>query len=246
MAAMIQNDDEKEWMLPLLELRNELDVANDKPLRDFRRLTGNVTLFHDEPVHGPYTQDSREHWLTRVLEAQTWIRANGPELMRTMDLITMEELHEIRRIWVFEKHEIEDILPRIYQETTGEVFPGRPLNEHMVLGSEDVELLREICGDDALHFEMTRSLIAVERRFRTMTRRAGLFDELEKVVKRSFYIDKDDAVNRARDVIEVRDLRTGRGAQSALDLELSGSMDLAQQSRGVKASSPEESADVAH
>ena len=27
MSAMIQNDEEKEWMLPLLELRNDLDLA---------------------------------------------------------------------------------------------------------------------------------------------------------------------------------------------------------------------------
>ena len=37
MHAMIQNDKEKEWMMPLLQLRNELDVADNRPLRDFRR-----------------------------------------------------------------------------------------------------------------------------------------------------------------------------------------------------------------
>ena len=246
MAAMIQNDDEKEWMLPLLELRNELDIANDKPLRDFRRLTGAVTLFHDEPVHGPYTQDSREHWLTRVLEAQTWIRTHGPEDLHTMDLITIEELHEIRRIWVFEKHEIEDSLPRIYETKTGEAFPGRPLNEHLVLGADDVELLKEICGDDSLHFEMTRSLISVERRFRTMARRAGLFDELEKVVKKSFYIDKDDAVERARAVGEERVLRKGKGAQFALDLELGAAQEPTQHALELQDHIAEEVNGAAH
>ena len=39
MQAMIQNDQEKEWMLPLLELRNELD-GDDRSLRDFRRMNG--------------------------------------------------------------------------------------------------------------------------------------------------------------------------------------------------------------
>ena len=58
MQAMIQNDDEKEWMLPLLELRNELDVADDRPLRDFRRMTGAVQLFHKRPIPGPYKQAS--------------------------------------------------------------------------------------------------------------------------------------------------------------------------------------------
>ena len=52
MAAMIQNDAEKEWMLPLLDVRNALDVRDsdgtrsDYHLRDFRRLNGAVMLFH--------------------------------------------------------------------------------------------------------------------------------------------------------------------------------------------------------
>ena len=209
MAAMIQNDEEKEWMLPLLDLRNELDVMNDKPLRDFRRMKGGITLFHDEPVHGPYTQSAREHWLARVLEAQTWIRHHGPEGIGAIELISMPELHEIRRIWVFEKHEIEDSVPRIYETVTGEVFPGRPLDEHLALGAEDIDLLRELCGDDELHFEMTRALLGVERRFRTMARRSGLFEELETAVRRSFYEGQDDAVDRARQLSEARALTKG-------------------------------------
>ena len=109
--------------------------------------------------HGQYVEAADDY--RRLLQAQTWIRQNGPEYIRDMELISMPELHEIRRIWVFEKHELEDSVPRIYEECTGEHFPGRPLEEHVVLGSDDVDLLRELCGDDELHFEMTRSLIAV-------------------------------------------------------------------------------------
>ena len=39
-------------------------------------------------------------------------RKTDPETVANLELITMEELHEVRRIWVFEKHEIEDSLPR--------------------------------------------------------------------------------------------------------------------------------------
>jgi DNA sulfur modification protein DndC len=63
MQAMIQNDQEKEWMLPLLTLRNELDVTDDRHLRDFRRMSGSVQLFHDRVIPGPYTQASRERSL---------------------------------------------------------------------------------------------------------------------------------------------------------------------------------------
>ncbi|MBY4111462.1 DNA phosphorothioation system sulfurtransferase DndC [Rhodococcus fascians] len=205
MSAMIQNDEEKEWMLPLLELRNELDVADDRHLRDFRRMNGSVQLFHDRTIPGPYTQESRERWVRKLLEAQTWIRANGPKIVENLELVTLPELEEIRRLWVVEKHEFEDNLPAIYREVTGENFPGRPLDEHLPLGPETVAILQEVVGDDRLHFELVRELLDIEQRHRSQARRAGLFDSLTKAMRRGFYDDEDDALNRAnkrRDAIE--------------------------------------------
>jgi DNA sulfur modification protein DndC len=40
MEAMIKNDEEKVWMTPLLELRNELDKPDDRDRRDYRRMNG--------------------------------------------------------------------------------------------------------------------------------------------------------------------------------------------------------------
>jgi DNA sulfur modification protein DndC len=37
----------------------------------------------------------------------------------------------------------------------------------------------------------------VERKFRTMARRSGLYDELEKTIKRGFFEDKEDAYSYA-------------------------------------------------
>jgi DNA sulfur modification protein DndC len=197
MAAMIQNDEEKEWMLPLLELRNALDVADDRHLRDFRRMNGSVQLFHDKPIPGPYTQIAREDWLKRLLEAQAWIRQNGPEYVRSLELVTLAELEEIRRTWVVDKHEIEDRLPRIYQQAMGEPYPGRPLDEHLPLGPEMIEVLHGLVGDDRLHFELVRDLLDIEQRFRAQARRSKLFDELERTLKRGFYTDEADATERA-------------------------------------------------
>lgn len=197
MSAMIQNDEEKEWMLPLLDLRNALDVADDRHLRDFRRMNGSVQLFHGKPIPGPYTQKSREDWLRRLLEAQAFIRSEGPEYVRSLDLITQAELEEIRRIWVVEKHEFEDRLPVIYQRAMGAPYPGRALDEHLPLGPDLIETLREVVGGDRLHFEMTRELLDIEQRYRSQTRRAGLFDSLENAIRRNFYDDENDATARA-------------------------------------------------
>jgi DNA sulfur modification protein DndC len=198
MSAMIQNDEEKEWMLPLLELRDALDVTDDRPLRDFRRMNGKVQLFHDRPIPGPYTEAARHDWLRRLLEAQVWIRENGPDYVADMELITIEELHEIRRIWVFEKHEIEDALPSIFHDVTGETFPGPSFDDVLVLSADDLGVLRDLCAEDRLHYELTRELLDVERQFRTMTRRAGLFDALEGAFRRGYFDDADDAVDFAR------------------------------------------------
>jgi DNA sulfur modification protein DndC len=198
MSAMIQNDEEKQWMQPLLELRNELDLDDDRHMRDFRRMTGHVQIFHDRTIPGPYTQRAREHWLRRVLQAQTWIRKNGPKDVRDIELVTLEELAEIRRIWVVDKHEIEDNLPRIYEDVTGQRFPGERLDDNTVFGAQEMALLRDVCGGDDIHFELTRELIDVERRYRTMARRAGLYDALEHAFRRGFYSDEADATERAK------------------------------------------------
>jgi len=212
MTAMIQNDQEKEWMLPLLELRNELD-EDDRHLRDFRRMNGSVQLYKDRVIPGPYTQAAREHWLTRLLGAQVHIRHHGPPEMAGFELVTLEELAEIRRLWVLEKHELEDSLPRIYEEVLGEPYPGGRLDDNMTLGADEMTILREIAGDE-LHFQLTRELLDVERQHRSMGRRHGLFKALDKAFRRGAHDSAEEAEERAlarRDQIE---------AARALALEL--------------------------
>lgn len=197
MSAMISNDQEKEWMLPLLSIRNEL-ATKDKSKRDFRRMSGQVQIFNGAPIRGPYKQLAREDWLRKLLEAERWIHEHGPQEVKGLELITEEELHEIRRIWVIDKHEVEDTLPSIYLDIKGKPFPGRELHEASTFGSAQMQLLRTICGDDEIHFEMVRDLLAVEGSFRNMRKRSGLYQELEKALRKGFYDSEEDAVARAK------------------------------------------------
>ena len=225
MQAMIQNDEEKEWMLPLLELRNELDppktADTDRHLRDFRRMSGAVQLYRDRPIPGPYRQEVRANWLRKVLAAQRHIRENGPAEVRDLELISQGELEEIRRIWVVEKHEIEDNLPRIYEDAAGKPYPGRDLDGNRTFGRSEMAILAEICEENELHYQLTRELLSVEKRFKSMLRRSGLFDAIDQALHRHFYDDEDDAVARARERREVIDgvrdrLSTGTGNDPAI------------------------------
>jgi DNA sulfur modification protein DndC len=192
MEAMIKNDEEKVWMTPLLGLRNELDEP-DRDKRDFRRMSGHVQLFHDRTVPGPYTKDAREYWLRRVLEAQQSVRKEGPEEFRTLSLISLEELHEIRRLWLHEKHEFDDSLPRIYEEVTGDPFP-KQRDDGTSLQADDWELLREVCEGDQTLFNLQVSLLGVEQRFRGMTRRVGVIDALKKCLRSALFENETEAV----------------------------------------------------
>jgi DNA sulfur modification protein DndC len=69
---MILNDESKEWMQPLLDLRDELDFRSDeseskKEHRDFRRMSGDVQLLSAVQTMGqkwlkfcPYIKSWRE------------------------------------------------------------------------------------------------------------------------------------------------------------------------------------------
>jgi DNA sulfur modification protein DndC len=231
MTAMIQNDVEKDWMMPLLDLRNALDFRSnglsqgehsDHHLRDFRRLTGAVQIMQDgKPVPGPYTQASRENWLWKLLVAQTYIRKNGPSEVKDIELITLDELKEIRRIWVIDKHELEDSLPTIFQQATGQPYPDHALDDNLVLGEAEMKELAEICGDDRLHYEMTRELLSLTLQQRTSGRRSKLNERLEKTISKHFYDDCEDALFRAQCMANERkqreDEKAGRVSLNKID-----------------------------
>jgi hypothetical protein len=75
--------------------------------------------------------------------------------------------------------EIEDRLPPLYEEATGEPYPGRNLGESSAFSTEALALLKEVCTEhedpEGLRFELIRELLHIEERHRTMARRSGLF-----------------------------------------------------------------------
>lgn len=204
MEAMIKNDDEKIWMTPLLELRNDLgNMDLDRSRRDYRRMNGKVQLFGKDKsnldiIPGPYTKESREYWLRRLLETQNIVRKIGPPEVAKIELITMPELLEIRNLWLYEKHEFDDSLPKIYEEVTGKVFPLPPADDQLLRG-EDWQLLSEIVGDDPVFFELQTRLLDIERQHRGMYRRAGIYDALEDRLKSAQFGTQEEALETRRE-----------------------------------------------
>ena len=219
LGAMVRNDEEKEWLQPLLDLRADLDVENNRNRRDFRRRSGNVQLYERniegnisiEPIPGPFTKEAREDWLRKLLEAEKKVRINAPKEFKNISLITQEELSEIRRIWLEERHEFDDSLPRIYEEVTGQVFRDPRVGAtNQVLGSDEWSVLEELCEDE-MHLELMTKLLDTERQYHTKSRRVGIYDSLEKCFETSSR-SKEEAIEAAH---LKRDLKTAVEGEDA-------------------------------
>lgn len=213
MSAMIANDEEKEWMYPLLTLRNEIDINDsdrlkrldklrrDKSRRDFRRMNGSLTVHVTKNgadiVPGPYVQSFRESLLEKVLEAQIAVQKLGPKEVKNLELLPLDELEEIRRIWLEEKMEVEDSLPMIYEKVTGKPYNGARRAHHPILNSNVLNKLKEFCrekndGEDLI-YEQMRSVMVIANRHKSQLRRANLSKELNEVLEKGAFNSMDEA-----------------------------------------------------
>jgi DNA sulfur modification protein DndC len=198
MEAMISNDDEKAWMSPLLEFRNEFgNKDKDRDRRSFRRMNGNIQGSYGKLYHGPYKKEIREKWLRKLLKMQIRIQQAGIEGFQHLELITIPELRIIRRIWVKDKHEFDDSLPKIYKEVMGKSFDDPDWIYFEAFGEKEWEILKKTCADlypdEELVFEMMYSLIDIENQAQGVDKRKGILNSLDKVFRHTFYKDENDA-----------------------------------------------------
>lgn len=204
MQAMIQNDEQKQWMQPILDFRNKHLAIEDRAYRDFRRMNGRLTVFRGELVHGPYTQEHRARLLKELLTAQRLVRnADQKQGTQLIELISIEDLDEIRRIWVEEKGEIEDLVPKIYTDVFEIAYPGQEL-EQSPLDRTDLSMLREVAAEvepepEAAHelYKLARSLLAVQFQSIEAHKRSKHLDRLEAVLKHYAFRNEREALEFA-------------------------------------------------
>lgn len=212
MEAMISNDEEKAWMSELLDFRNEFgDLEKDRDRRSFRRMNGGIQGSYGQLYHGPYKKEVREQWLRRLLEIQKHINETGPEEFRNLELISIEELRSIRRIWVNNKHEFDDSLPGIYEDVLGKPFDDPEWIRAETFGKNEWDLLKQICKemypDEELAFEMMYSLVDVETMSNGLNQRKGVISELDKVIRSNYFSSEKDATEYySQKVTRKRDL----------------------------------------
>lgn len=210
MEALIDNGEE--WMVPLLEFREWLvkttEPEHKREFRDFRGRDGRVVFKKDGTLAArTYTLESSKTMLEKVLRTQLAVRRDGPD--PTMELISAEELNEIRRLWRIERQDWEDSVPQIFHKVYGSDLPWS-VDDDNVFDSEQKELLSSLCQEHNLPFDIIARLLEVERQSTGMTRRASAFKALNSVLNREWGSEAEvvDAEKEKNETL--RQLRLGQ------------------------------------
>lgn len=203
MEAMVDNGDE--WLEPLLELRDFLadtqDPKRKSEVRQHVRRNGGVMTkdygdTEDPFVRGPYTVEFCQELLSRLLRAQGRVRELAPE-DQPVELISTEELLEIRRIWRYERHDWQDKLPAIYKEATGVEFEV-PMDDQPFLDGADESLLDELTIKHEVPLGLVKRLIDTERDLQGLRRRSRIMKEIESAMSQEWRSEEDVAAEIAR------------------------------------------------
>ncbi len=191
MEALIDNGED--WMEPLLDFREWL-VATTEPerkreFRDIKGRDGRVVFKKDGTLAArTYTLDSSKIMLEKVLRAQKAVRQDGPDPM--MELISAEELHEIRRLWRIERQDWEDSVPQIFRAINGYDL-NWPIDDDGMFDTDQKELLSSLCQEYDVPFDLVARMLEVERQSTGMTRRARVQRALQAVLSQEWESESD-------------------------------------------------------
>lgn len=179
MEAMI--DSGQEWMIPLLEYRDWLASTQNPDVkpeqREFKGRDGRIKITDTGKLRWrTYTLEFSKVMLRKLLTAQEEIQKESTDF----SLISMEELHEIRRLWLTERQDWEDSLPIIYAESTGRQAIWRQ-SDITAPGKLEAEILQSLAAEHTVPLQLVQKLFDAEWQHFGMRRRATIHSAIERI-----------------------------------------------------------------
>lgn len=111
-----------------------------------------------------------------------------------MELISVPELHEIRRIWITEERDWEDSLPVIVKEVLDRELQW-VRDDIGLFKPRDKELLEKLCRDKDIPVELVTKLLEVERQMQGMSRRSSVQNKIRAVFSEDWRT-RDQVLNK--------------------------------------------------
>jgi len=203
MEALIDNGEE--WMEPLLAFRQWLYETTDpdrkREYRDIKGRDGRVVLKKDgTPAARTYKLEVSKQMIERLLNIQEQVLAKSPD--PDLELISKDEILEIRRIWRTERQDWEDSVPTIYRQVTGKDLDW-PVDDNGSFDASHKALLESLCKEQDVPFELLAKMLEAERQSDGMARRAEIQKRLTFILHEEWR-GEQDIVGEAKEVTYVQ------------------------------------------
>lgn len=195
MENLIQNGED--WMLPLLKFRDVLAKTTEPEQKDtyrnYKRRNGKVSYQYAKEgedlaserkhIPGPYWLKYRKQWLKELLALEKKLNDDG----HVISLITEPELHAIRQQWLRDPNEPDwtDELPEIYRSVYGRNLDW-VIDDQSRFDTYDAELLSDVSNKFDTSSEMVMKLIELEVSMEGLSRRHGIFDKIDSILKKDW------------------------------------------------------------
>ena len=188
-------DHGEDWLEPLLEIRNFLALTQDPDkkhiYRDYKRRSGRVDFKSDGSgriSRGPYTLQFCKELLRKLLAAENTIKKSRPNMDFT--IIKSEELYEIRRIWLTERGDWDDSVPKICGELISRELEWAT-DDFGTFQVLDKEILETVCEQNPNEGKMISRLMDIERVYRTMARRSSIYQKIGSTLREEWRSEKE-------------------------------------------------------
>jgi DNA sulfur modification protein DndC len=188
-------EDGEQWMEPLLKIRDYLYMTtipeNKVKFREYRSRMGYVRFKSDgsgKISRGPYTLNFCKDLFKKLLEAQKKIEESKPGT--NFKVILPEEIHEIRRLWLTERGDWNDSIPKIYKKIMNTELDWVQDDVGMFSFVEN-KLLDEVCKKHELPTELLVKLLDIERQSQGLTRRSLVYTKLNRVISQEWRSEEE-------------------------------------------------------
>lgn len=167
---------------------NNIDLSNGEDHKilikyEEQTLDGNIIEKFAQFGLGPYTMETRREILTRLLATQRIVKHPNDQ---NYELISEEELKEIRRVWL-KQGDWEDWIPAIYSDIYGDLKPiDWEMDDQPLLDQDQIFQLEILCQEYQVDIKVMKKLIGIEKEFAGYKFRRGLNDEIGKVLKQDY------------------------------------------------------------
>lgn len=161
-------------LIPLRDFRNWLVELRATPeARDYRRRNGSVYLTSSgEYGRGPFTMETRKEILKRLLQL---------EVETGFELITLEELKMIDKLWEDEGDLSRRSLVEIYAEVKGQKLPWDNYRKAKY-DEETIDLLYSLCAKYEVPFDLVSKLMISVDNSKFYTRSAVTAKNVERIL----------------------------------------------------------------